>query len=1193
MAAGTRDRDSAGRLLRVLQDCELFHMEAAITSLDRVKNGIRSESLLKPSGSDDVDVLERTGEGRVLSLSDHKRIARLQAALSTVADAYEVGNEVGTTAQNRNLVCAVAAAAIMQATRDCTASRTNCCIWGPQAEKLHVLLNWMMNRECAVASLSHDFVRELLLDWIQPIAEKQNQLAACLALFELLQRRRRKMMTVVSGSECPFLLGDRAGAYMDALRGIIERGVRRVADSQRVKLSKLALIALEALALLCGDIAAIYLMSDEATKRSYASKELMHKMVTGVRFFLTVLRQWHLDSTRREFLSYALQHLQWYATACDALLLSKHGEAATGSDLNEVVVLDMMCWHWEATASLLCTRSEASSQIQNNQPSEVLSRALKRWILSVLDIKPNTDRDTTNREVLYAQLRYICILLDSIGGVKGCSQAFKSLSTETKQYFVFIFVRGMATAIKKGDEAAVCFILKVLRSVLLPSDAFGLLATHDDEQELLSQLLRLCDNELAVPVHSGFTANGSQDQTELELFVADFIISRELFITEIVVNLQDFHIRRIRKIISLVRTFIYQLDGADTQVPLYRHWRRQLTPVLLGLIDNENDHVRRLALSCLPSLDPMSCIAGLCAAGVHDTENLIVASSGGLQTSKVSSEAPGSPRYWNEYDLLLKGNTKDNNGLEELQEKLLLLCFGPNGWNKYVQFANARSKVLSVLLRKIFGSPRDTLLFRMLRQFVACGWVDEAVFQTMGKQLTAHMMNLQRLSEDLLDDTSSSAAKATEGLLFSRLAPFLVLRMLPRQIFGYNCATTLACGREDLDHLNEYIDHQRYNDPATAPESDGDVTNERLFHILACSVVDPLEFKEVKMLATEGLAKFPPTLVLPFAFAYLIAFLREATPHHEQNSSLIVSEEIVPDVCGLVTAKLMVYYLNRVFSEDMYNGDITSKALVVLVKILGIPCAPGSSFAMDESLLIDLQRGCIDCIASILTRLTEDECEQDSTKLPTADGSSLLNLLVVWIFGGTKDEPHVTDDDHKTLGSRVQTLFVSVWSEIRHGDLPLQLRVCCCNVLLSAISRSDNNMLASWKAQRLISRVALAIEHCSEDGVVAGGLQVIFAFLYKASELLSMENNADLQLVRICFEIAAARLEVTQSESVGMSGLKVVGALVGKLPAFIGALPPAELQRLIDSCLISLRDRQVSPAVSNLAQSLLQAMTSS
>jgi hypothetical protein len=37
-------------------------MEAAIASLDRVKPGVRSESLLKPSGGDAVDVLERTTE---------------------------------------------------------------------------------------------------------------------------------------------------------------------------------------------------------------------------------------------------------------------------------------------------------------------------------------------------------------------------------------------------------------------------------------------------------------------------------------------------------------------------------------------------------------------------------------------------------------------------------------------------------------------------------------------------------------------------------------------------------------------------------------------------------------------------------------------------------------------------------------------------------------------------------------------------------------------------------------------------------------------------------------------------------------------------------------------------------------------------------------------------------------------------
>lgn len=61
-------------------------------------------------------------------------------------------------------------------------------------------------------------------------------------------------------------------------------------------------------------------------------------------------------------------------------------------------------------------------------------------------------------------------------------------------------------------------------------------------------------------------------------------------------------------------------------------------------------------------------------------------------------------------------------------------------WNKRVQQSSARSEVLRVLLRKIFGSPRDPVLLRMLREFIGCGWVDHDVFEMMGKQLSAHMM---------------------------------------------------------------------------------------------------------------------------------------------------------------------------------------------------------------------------------------------------------------------------------------------------------------------------------------------------------------------------------------------------------------------------------------------------------------------
>ncbi|GMF60695.1 unnamed protein product [Phytophthora fragariaefolia] len=251
-----------------------------------------------------------------------------------------------------------------------------------------------------------------------------------------------------------------------------------------------------------------------------------------------------------------------------------------------------------------------------------------------------------------------------------------------------------------------------------------------------------------------------------------------------------------------------------------------------------------------------------------------------------------------------------------------------------------------------------------------------------------------------------------------------------------------------------------------------------LFHILARSVVDPLEFKEVKMLATESLAKFPPPVVLPFVFAYLLAFLREAGLCGDRSSSFIADSKTVPDSCGLVTAKLMVYYLNRVFLEDgnaYKNGDITAKALAVLIPIMGLPCGQDSN--LDVSLLADLQRGCIDCVALITLRLAALE-EKPKVLTGDASASSIVSLLLTWIFGTTN------------------------------------------------------------------------------------GAEAAEAF--KACSLLSLEDSTDLQLAYNCFEATVSHLEATQSENVAMSGLKVVGALIGKLPVFVSSLPTVEVQRLID-----------------------------
>ncbi|CAI5739297.1 unnamed protein product [Hyaloperonospora brassicae] len=1220
--------DSAGRVLRVLRDCELFHMEAALTRLRHTDSRIRSESLQLHNGKHNADTLETTDAAQVLALSDHKRIARLVAALHSIVSAYdsqeteqeEDEEDEGATSLNRNLVCTVAGAAMMQSLKDCTVSRTNCCVWGPQADKLHLLLDWMVQRESDAAILTRDYVRRLLLEQIQPTAEKQDQLTACLTIFELLQRRHRKLPTFARGTAILCLLGDRAEMYLSATRAVVERGTIRVGDSRHVKLSKLALIALETLVLLCEDIAVQYMTSNEEAKKMLVVKGLMRATVECIRFVLAALRRWHMHSKHRLFLDYALEHLQSYATPCSAILSSTkeaEGKAAHGTNVEATGTLDVLCWHWIAAAPLLCTRTDTSCSIKKTRPSETLTSVLKKWAFS--SVQPNAMRDynaiAVNPEVLYAQLRYVCIAMDSMGGVQGQAKTFGEISAEMKARFVFFFAQGLSVAGKRGDEGTVLFILKVLRTVLLSRDIRHLLSSQNDEQALLSQLLLIHDNSSAA---RGVPDRMPRGQTELEFFVADFIVSRELCLTEILRRMQDAHTNGDQGILSLVRTFLYRLDKATAQTQLHKHYRTVLTPGIVGLAAHETRDTRQRALSCLSSLDVVSCVAELCGLNFRGAKSHVVTSVlgylllastryslevmvswfidacqfGNTRVRSISEEIQASPHKLNDV-MQLKENTGDET--QEVRNELLSLCFGPNGWAKHVQSASTRSDVLRVLIQKVFDSPRDAVLLRMLREFVMCGWVDNEVFKMVGRKVTAQMMTLPRLSEECLDDESASAVTSIEGLLFSRLAPLLVLRMIPRDVLGTACAKLLPCGREDLDHLNERLEHQlkrSSNDPEMlCVDQEGSIRT-TLFCVLARSIVDPLEFKEVKMVATECLAKFPPPQVLPFVLAYLVVFLREEASCGDSCAPSVVAAENVPDSCGLVTAKLMVYYLNRVFSEDDHankDEDIVSKALVVLVRILGIPCTQLSMSVSDSPPATDIQRGCIDCIALILVGLSACDSGRRSEKGPTMNAPSLISLLMEWTFDRAGRED-VVDRDADTFTSRMQELMYNKRRGGSQHKLSPQARVCLCNVFLSAISRAEDRVLAYWKSQGLISRITVATGCCTDDDVAAGGFQIIFALLYKSSEVISMEDKNDVQLLRMIFDATIACLKTTECESIAMNGLKVIGALIGKFPGFVGTLVPVELQQLIDRCLIKVRDLQLSPAVSTLAHSLLQAM---
>lgn len=221
-----------------------------------------------------------------------------------------------------------------------------------------------------------------------------------------------------------------------------------------------------------------------------------------------------------------------------------------------------------------------------------------------------------------------------------------------------------------------------------------------------------------------------------------------------------------------------------------------------------------------------------------------------------------------------------------------------------------------------------------------------------------------------------------------------------------------------------------------------------LFQLLLSSVTDPLEFKEVKLVVVEILAKFPPERVLPFIFGYIVAFLEEESDTNISPESLtsivatrISTEILVPSSCGVVTAKLMIYYLNRMFAEDSEaykNEEIVSRVFALLIRILSIPSTAG-----DQSRLADLQMGSIDCSALVLARIIS-ESSTSSERIP------LLQLVLHWIGDSSVIATYESHKDVRMLQDQIAPLLDQTTAANEGGThyFPLQVRICICNVLL-------------------------------------------------------------------------------------------------------------------------------------------------
>lgn len=249
-----------------------------------------------------------------------------------------------------------------------------------------------------------------------------------------------------------------------------------------------------------------------------------------------------------------------------------------------------------------------------------------------------------------------------------------------------------------------------------------------------------------------------------------------------------------------------------------------------------------------------------------------------------------------------------------------------------------------------------------------------------------------------------------------------------------------------------------------------------VFHALARHVLDPLEFKEVKMLAVEILTKLPVRSVAPFVFTQLLGLVREESAMLAASSAtealyapVLDGLTTLPDTCGIVVAKLMVYYLNRTINENAevaHDVTLVPFIVTVLLQVLSIPCDAintGGARSQPQNLLADLQMGCMDSIALLILR---DLSAQQRRQSKVAE-RSLLDLLLDWIVRGdastasnlmdnTSDSDGGDGDARELseLAFAVEMMVLALVSSASHTKsssglrLPLQVRICCCNILL-------------------------------------------------------------------------------------------------------------------------------------------------
>lgn len=247
---------------------------------------------------------------------------------------------------------------------------------------------------------------------------------------------------------------------------------------------------------------------------------------------MVTLQRYHTHSPRKQFLVCALDQLRFYIDVSHQVLVLSDEKLA-------VDATDMLCWHWNATGMLLCTRSDVALRIRKAKPLQVLASALAQWPRS----SPSSSDPSAaeNVELLAARLRRLCVLMSLTAGVKEMLQEVL-LELEARGKFLLNLLHGLDTSIRRGSVSLVRLIIEILRVFLLNGDEqhdkneLRLVHNEEERRALLSWSLRCFKTVADLGAH---TTARDPAVLLLQRFVVDLMVLSNACVAELQAHLRS------------------------------------------------------------------------------------------------------------------------------------------------------------------------------------------------------------------------------------------------------------------------------------------------------------------------------------------------------------------------------------------------------------------------------------------------------------------------------------------------------------------------------------------------------------------------------------------------------------------------------------------------------------------------------